>query len=115
MPLKEQPQGFIIERDNGMTTLKEVIECLESGNLTGATDRYVVEVGEVTENIFKDVNDNELNAAVAVVQSAAISMCMADGDLSGKDLKFMMSNTFNKVASIIFQMSVGIAAVEEMR
>lgn len=105
-----------------MITLDEAVELLNNKNTEDDPRllEFMVEVDHVGTDILKDKGEDYLMVAVAMIQSVAIALIVAEeGEPSIQSIRklfeMMYDPEFAKVVTIAFKMSVGLAAVEELR
>lgn len=72
-------------------------------------------INSVGSELLQDVDSTELLTAVTLMQSHITADLVTEGDLSLSTLRFLMSQEFAEIVAVIFRMSVGLAAVEELR
>jgi hypothetical protein len=72
-------------------------------------------INSVGSELLQDVDSTELLTAVTLMQSHITASLVEDGNLSISSLRFLMSQDFAEIVAVIFRMSVGLAAVEELR
>lgn len=104
-----------------MITLNEAVELLN--DKTTENDprllEFMSEVDRVGTDILKDRDSDYLLAAVAMIQSVSIAVIAMETSDSAKGmvkaLELVFDPNFSKVAAIAFKMSVGLAAIEELR
>jgi len=70
---------------------------------------------ECGTSILRSVSGEDLKTAADIIRSRAISDALADGTLNGRQVKFLMSDSFLTIFAVIFKMSVGLAAMDEWR
>ena len=70
---------------------------------------------ECGTDILRSVSEEDLKTAADIIRSIAISDALEAGMLNGKQLQFLMSDSFLAIFVVIFKMSVGLAAMEEWR
>jgi hypothetical protein len=105
-----------------MTTLQDCVKILNQGK-DGPTSifddktlvMYTTMIADVGRDILKGQDEDSLLAAISIVQSGAITSSFLDGNLSANDLKFLTSEKFGEIATMMFRLAVGLAAVEELR
>lgn len=104
-----------------MTTLEEVGKFLSKSNADGILQDgdfildYIKEIDVVATDILGSLSKEKASAVGSVFQSFVISYMMDKGEINGKQLEFLVSDQFSMIVILLFKMSVGIAALEEMR
>lgn len=84
-------------------------------SMVGVYMEYVESIDKCATEVLNGTSGDDLKTALDVIRSVAIADALSDGVLNGNQLKFLMSDSFVKVAAIIFKLSVGLAVVEELR
>ncbi len=76
---------------------------------------YVSTIDNCATEVLNGTSGEDLKTALDIIRSVAIADTLGSGELNGKHLQFLMSDSFLRVATIIFKLSVGLAVVEELR
>lgn len=104
-----------------MTTLEEVGKFLKNAGTDEIMDsgdfilEYIKEIDSTATDILGSLSREKAAAIGSVFQSFVVSYLMDKGEVNGKQLEFLVSDQFSMIVILIFKMSVGIAALEEMR
>lgn len=103
-----------------MPTLSDVKDQIEKGlspeTLSDPTiTDYTSIIARAGREVLLPIDQDLLLAAIAVIQSGAITDALQEGTLTARDLSFLMSDRFGSVATMMFRLSVGLAAVEELQ
>lgn len=76
---------------------------------------FVHQAMESGREILVDVDKESCAMAITIMQSYAVADVLEEGNLSLNEMKFLMSPKFTSIVATVFRMSVGIAAMEELK
>lgn len=76
---------------------------------------FVDTIDSIGSEILQDLDRDCLVTAVTLIQSCITANLIEEGDVSIKDVSFLMSSRFASIVTMTMKMSVGLAAVEELR
>lgn len=103
-----------------MTTLKDVTNLLETHPTaeqayeSGIVNEYLKLIMNTGRDSLQALSDEDKVAAIAMLQSYAVTDALESGVVTAQDLNFLVSERFGGIVATIFRASVGIANIEEL-
>ena len=95
MNLSELSQQLMEQKNRQVTS--------EDGRITM---EYVNYLDEVSQDIIKDIPDENFVTAVSIIQGNIMTKLLTEGEISLKDVKFLMSDDFSEAVAIAFKLSL---------
>ena len=99
--------------------LTEAIKLIKGGAANLQDPRlsdFISRVDEMSTTVLKEKDNEYLIGAIALLQAATIAVMLDQGTVSVFDaLQLATDPTFEFIVGITFKLSVGLAAIEELR